>query len=117
MRNACFDLRPLAPALGAELIGVDLATELDDAMIAPIRTALLEHQVVFFRDQSLDTSALKRFAGRFGPLTVHPMIRTDDAHPEVLRIVKEPADRKNFGGDWHSDVTYLAEPALGSILY
>jgi len=117
MRNARFDIQPLAPALGAELNGIDLARDLDDTSIGEIRAALLEHQVVFFRDQSLDVPGLKRFAARFGALTIHPMIKTDGAHPEVLRIVKEPSDRKNFGGDWHSDVTYLEQPALGSILY
>jgi taurine dioxygenase len=117
MRNAPFQVQQLAPALGAELLGIDIAAPLEADTVSQIRSALLDHGVIFFRDQRMSPASLKRFASYFGSLGVHPMIKTDGAHPEVLRIVKEPQDRKNFGGDWHSDVTYLDKPALGSVLY
>jgi taurine dioxygenase len=117
MRNARLKIEPLAPACGAEIYGVDLSESLDEAIIAEIREALLAHHVVFFRDQDLNPGQHKAFAARFGELQRHPMIRLGDEHPEVLRIVKEKQDRKNFGGDWHTDLSYLEKPALGSILY
>ena len=116
MRNTRLRIEPLAPACGAELFGVDLAEPLDDGLIGEIRQALLDHLVVFFREQSLTPAQHKAFAARFGPLQRHPMIRLDDENPEILRIVKDKEDRKNFGGDWHTDLSYLEKPALGSIL-
>lgn len=110
-------IRRVAGALGAELSGVDLARELSDATIAAIRQALVEHQVIFFRDQSLTPAQQKAFGARFGPLNIHPYVSGMSDHPEVMEIVKEPSDRINFGGGWHSDMSFLQTPAIGSILY
>jgi taurine dioxygenase len=110
-------IRRLAGALGAEIGGVDLSQELSDATIAAIRQAFVEHQVIFFRDQQLTPEQQKRFGARFGPLNVHPYVRGMADHPEVMEIVKEPEDRVNFGGGWHSDMSFLPSPSIGSILY
>jgi len=114
---ANLDIRRVAGALGAEIAGVDLAGDLPDATIAAIRAALVEHGVVFFRDQRLTPGEQVRFGARFGPLNIHPYVAGMAAHPEVMEIVKEPADRVNFGGGWHSDMSFLERPAIGSILY
>src|SRR5215510_15508884 len=66
-------VEPIAGALGAEISGVDLGAELDDATIADIRRALLEHCVIFFRDQDFDAEQHKRLARRFGEIFVHPI--------------------------------------------
>ena len=66
MRNASFEVRPIAGALGAELHGVDLAATLSDATIGAIRQALLDHLVIFFRDQDLPPDRLLALARRFG---------------------------------------------------
>ncbi|HEY3100640.1 MAG TPA: TauD/TfdA family dioxygenase, partial [Methylomirabilota bacterium] len=66
------DVQPTAGALGAEISGVDLGADLDDATIAEIRRALLEHCVIFFRDQEFDAEQHKRLARRFGQIFVHP---------------------------------------------
>ena len=58
-----------------------------------------------------------RFAERFGPLDQHPFVHGSPEHPEVLNVVTEPNDTVNFGGGWHTDVTFLEEPDLGSVLY
>jgi len=107
----------VAGALGAEISGVDLSRELPDETIAAIRQALVQHQVIFFRDQDLTPAQQVAFGARFGPLNVHPYVAGMAAHPEVMEIVKEPSDKVNFGGGWHSDMSFLERPAIGSILY
>ena len=106
-----------AGALGAEIRGVDLAAELTEAQVAEIRAAFVEHQVIFFRDQSLTPAQQVRLGRRFGPLNIHPYVAGMAAHPEVMEVIKEPQDKVNFGGGWHSDMSFLPVPAIGSILY
>ena len=110
-------IRRVAGALGAEISGVDLSRDLPDETIAALRQALVEHQVIFFRDQALTPAQQVAFGARFGPLNVHPYVAGMAAHPEVMEIVKEPSDKVNFGGGWHSDMSFLERPAVGSILY
>jgi taurine dioxygenase len=110
-------IRRMAGALGAELSGVDLAADLSDETIAAIRAAFTQYQVIFFRDQTLTPEQQVRFGRRFGPLNVHPYVAGMDGHPEVMEIVKEPEDKVNFGGGWHSDMSFLERPSIGSILY
>ena len=110
-------IRRLAGALGAEISGVDLADDLPDAMVKAIRDAFNQHQVIFFRDQSLTPDQQVRLGLRFGPLNIHPYVTGMAGHPEVMEIIKEPEDRINFGGGWHSDMSFLESPSIGSILY
>lgn len=110
-------IRKVAGALGAEIDGVDLSGPLSDATIAAIRRALVEHQVIFFSDQSLTPEQQVAFGRRFGPLNIHPYVAGMADHPEVMEIIKEPSDKLNFGGGWHSDMSFLETPAIGSILH
>lgn len=107
---------PIAGALGAEITGVDLGTNLSDAVIAEIRSALLDFGVVFFRDQSFDAEAHKSLARRFGEIFVHPFFVPGD-DPEIVNIVREPTDTSIVGQDWHADTQMVAEPPMGAILY
>lgn len=116
MRQETITVRPLAGALGAEIGDVDLA-RLDDADFAAIHRALVEHQVIVFRDQELTVEDQMAFARRFGPLYVHPYLQARDDHREIVEIVKEPGREKNFGGSWHADLTYLERPMMGAVLY
>ncbi|MDB5452684.1 MAG: taurine dioxygenase, partial [Caulobacteraceae bacterium] len=93
--NLGLDLRRVAGALGAEIHGVDLSQDLRDRTIAEIRAALVEHQVVFFRDQTLSPEQQVRFGRRFGRLNIHPYVAGMDGHPEVMEVVKEPGDKLN----------------------
>ena len=118
MSYRAFDLNRVAGALGAEISGIDLARSLDDAVIAEIRQGLLDHQVIFFRDQHLTPEQHLAFGRRFGDLNIHDFVAGMPDRPEILEVRKEEHETGgNFGGAWHSDVTYLEEPALGSILY
>jgi taurine dioxygenase len=110
-------IRKTAGALGAEISGVDLSRELDEAVVAEIRQALVEHQVIFFRGQTLSPPQQLAFGRRFGPLNIHPYVSGMADHPEVMEIIKEPSDKVNFGGGWHSDMSFLEHPSIGSILY
>ena len=108
---------PIADVLGAEIDGIDLSVPIDAPVVAEIRRAFLERHVIFFRDQKLTPDALIAFGRLFGELDTHPFVEGMDTHPEVIEIVTEPDDRINFGGGWHTDVTFLEKPDLGSILY
>ncbi len=107
----------ISGSLGAEISGVDLAQPLDDAVLAEIRAALLENLVIFFRDQDMTPASLLAFARRFGEIHLHPFIAGMPDHPEVLELVKRPTDKRNFGGDWHTDQMFAAEPAMGTMLW
>ena len=109
-----FDARPLSPAIGAELIGADLAAP-SDTLVEEVRAALLQYQVVFFRDQDITRSQHIAFASAFGELDIHPATPKDQPDREVLRIVHGPNSR-GMENAWHSDVTWREQPSLGSIL-
>jgi alkyl sulfatase len=117
------DVRPLTAHTGAEIHGVDL-NDLDDAVVADIRSALLRWKVVFFRDQRLDHTGQLAFARRFGaPTAAHPLFDASEADPRIYpidrgRFAKRyngPANDGLFAG-WHSDVTAAVNPPWGSIL-
>ena len=109
------EVEPLTATIGAEVSGVDLADDLDEAVIEEIRAALLEWKVLFFRDQHrLDRERHVAFGRRFGELEIHPITPKDQEQPEVFVI---PAGGTFRAPDnWHSDVTWRPEPSLGSIL-
>lgn len=120
LRNAQYrhiKTRKIAGALGAEVSGVNLAEDLPDAVLAEIRAALLEHLVIFFRDQDLSPARQLAFARRWGEIHLHPFMVGMEGHPEVLRIVKRPEDTRNFGGSWHTDQMFAPQPAMGTTLY
>ena len=109
--------QPLTGALGAEVSGVDLSGELNSDTVRDIRNALLRYGVIFFRDQALTPNTQKRFGRYFGELNIDRFVKAPDGHPEIMPVIKEVDDKRGFAGMWHSDVTFLEEPALGSILY
>ncbi len=108
---------PLSSALGAEITGVDLSQPLDNRTAEAVHHAFLDHQVIFFHDQDITPDQHKDFARRFGPLNVHPYVKALDGHPEILEVLKDTGDSRNFGGLWHIDLTFMEEPPLGSMIY
>jgi taurine dioxygenase len=114
-----FEVSLLCGAGGAEISGVDASRPLGTEVVAELRRALAAHCVIFLRDQDLTPEQQKAFARHFGPLAQTPFIKPLEGHPEMMRIVREPDEKKkqNFGGRWHSDMTFSPEPVLGTCLY
>ena len=107
-------ISPLSPLIGAEVEGVDLAAPLSVQTVADIRQALNTHHVIFFRDQSLSPAQQEAFARQFGEVTEgHPVIPAREDNHKVL-VIDGSEDRASW---WHTDITFLQEPAFGSILY
>jgi len=117
MRNSQIEVRPVAGNIGAEIHNVDVSQDLDAETIAAIRAALLEHCVVFFRDQTLDAERHKAFTRRFGEIFIHPNYKGMQPDPEILQITREPGDERIVGEDWHADTTMMPEPPMGAILF
>ncbi len=117
MTQGTIAVTPLTSALGAEIEGIDLSRPLANRTAETVHRAFLDHQVIFFRRQDITPDQLKDFARRFGPLNIHPYIEALDGHPEILEVLKDTGDTRNFGGLWHTDLTFLEEPPLGSMLY
>jgi taurine dioxygenase len=109
-------LRRIAGALGAEIEAVDLAARLSPEAVAEIRRAFLEHQVIFFHDQPLTPAQFMAFARHMGRPIEYPFVKGIEGFPEVIEVKKLEHERQNFGGIWHSDTAYLAEPPMGSML-
>ena len=117
MRNTQMEIRPITGALGAEILGVDLAAGVDDETFERIRRTFLEHGVIVIRDQDLTPEQHLAAARRFGKINVNRFFTPVDGHPEVAEVRKEPEQKQNIGSRWHTDHSYDDAPALGSMIY
>ncbi|WP_328456293.1 TauD/TfdA dioxygenase family protein [Amycolatopsis sp. NBC_00438] len=107
------DIRKLTGRIGAEIIGFDIAGELDASQIAFLTDALHEHKALVFRNVELDDEGQQRFAARFGELTkAHPTVPAVDGAPTILPVDSEQG-RANH---WHTDVTFVLNPPKASTL-
>ena len=114
------DVVPLGGNIGAEIHGVDLSQPLETDVVDEIRQALLDNLVIFFRDQDITPDQQKNFGRLFGELHIHPFIPTLDGHPEIIRLRSQadgPGKMSYQSNQWHTDLTYTAEPPMGSILW
>ena len=111
-------IEPLTCALGAEVVGVDLADAVhDDGLFAEIRAALFAHRVLFLRDQDFTRAEHVAFARRFGDLEDHPVAGSDPEHPGLVRIYKTPEQPNDrYENAWHSDTTWREAPQFGAVL-
>lgn len=109
---------PVAGSLGADVTGVNL-NELGSDGFAELRAALLNHQVLFIRDQQLSVAQLEAVTQRFGAFGREPFVQTMAEHPHVIHVLKE-ADEKApfvFGGAWHTDWSFQERPPAFTLLY
>ncbi|HEX2547191.1 MAG TPA: TauD/TfdA family dioxygenase [Ramlibacter sp.] len=117
-----FEVRPLASALGAEIVGLDMSRPVDEETQAQLRKAWLQHLVLLFRGQKLSPENLIAFSRRFAKPHTHENYESElrhPEHPEILLVkAREVAGRKTrFGEQWHSDMSFTTQPALASVLY
>jgi taurine dioxygenase len=110
------EINRVGGVIGADIRGVDLARDLPAETVAEIRRALLDHLVVFFRDQDLTPAQYRAFAARMGNPIEYPFVPGIDGFPEITPVLKRPDQTVNFGGVWHSDTTYLPEPPMATLL-
>ncbi|MEK9724518.1 MAG: TauD/TfdA family dioxygenase, partial [Rhodospirillaceae bacterium] len=94
-----------------------LADAVDQTRYGLIHQALMDHQVVFFRDQQMTLDEHKAFARQFGALHIHPGYPALAGHPEVMPLHTDAKSTRIAGEDWHSDVSCDAEPPMGTILH
>lgn len=106
---------PLSPAIGAVVEGLNLAESLDAGRFKALQAALVQHQVLFFRDQSLTPKQHRDFAARFGPLHIHPIYPHHSEAPEVI-VLDSAATDLTDNAIWHTDVTFTERPPMGSVL-
>jgi len=122
--SASFEIRDLPEILGAEILNLDLSQPLDEGDFARIRRRLADRAVLVFRDQEKLTPEQQiAFSRRFGPLEIHVQHHFHLAgHPEILIVSNVIEDGKplglvDAGKYWHSDLSYMALPSLGSLLH
>jgi len=105
----------LSGALGAEISGVYLQ-DTSDKNFEVINSLLLEHKVIFFRNQNISPEEQLKLASRFGPIEQHAYVKGLDDYPEIVRIIKKPNEKNQWGENWHSDVSYNVKPTKAVIL-
>lgn len=114
MGRSDWQVNRLAPALGAEIRGVDLAAPSAED-IAEIKSLLLEHLVVFFPEQVISVDEHVELGRQFGPLEGHPNLQNPyTQHPELFELA---ASHGGVADEWHTDITFREEPALMSVLH
>lgn len=113
-----FVVKPLTGTIGAEIDAVDLNTPISKTLADALCSALWSHQVIVFRGQFLDIEAQKRLTSVFGPVMELPYVEPISEDRQVIAVLKEVSEQKVgvFGGDWHSDFSFLENPPAGSVL-
>ncbi|MBA4207933.1 MAG: taurine dioxygenase [Parvibaculum sp.] len=110
-------VKPMTARIGAEIEGVDLSQPLTNKIVDELNSALMEHQVIFLRDQDLDHDRHKELGRAFGELAIHSGVAGLPDHPEIVAIHADENSKFVAGENWHSDLTCNEIPPMGSILY
>ena len=108
-------VRKVTGGCGVEVTGVDLRT-MSNRQWDEVQRAFVENGVVFFREQSLTPEEHVAFARRWGQIDINRFFTAVKGHPEIAEVRKEPEQKTNIGGGWHTDHSYDLEPAMGSVL-
>ena len=102
-------------ALGAEIEGIDLRT-INSDNFKLINDLLLEHKVIFFREQNMSPEEQIKLAKLFGPVEEHAYVKGLEGYPEITRLIKDAEEKNQWGEGWHSDVSYNETPTKAVIL-
>jgi len=116
MTYQTIEAQRLTPTLGAIISGIDLATTLSNAQVEDLHAAIADHQVIFFRDQKLNPDSLRRLGRHFGELQAHAL-KGMEGYPEVRRLHADETSKHVSGEEWHTDMSCIPVPPMGSILY
>jgi taurine dioxygenase len=116
--KATSDLKvtPYSPSVGALIDGIDLAQPVSDAAMEQMRAALRDYGVIFIRGQNVTPEQHIAFARRWAPIDINRFFKAVPNYPEIAQVLKEPEQKTNIGGGWHTDHSYDLVPAMGSIL-
>ncbi|HRO09914.1 TauD/TfdA family dioxygenase [Amaricoccus sp.] len=117
-RLSAIKVEPLTCTIGAEILNVNIGEARHDAdVMAELRALLLEHKVIFFRDQDISRADHVAFARYFGELEDHPVAGSDPENPGLVRIYKSPdSPNDRYENAWHSDATWRERPPFGCVL-
>ena len=108
---------PQPTGFGAEVAGLDLSRRLDDSTLAEVKAAWARHGVLAFPDQPLTLDQLEAFTLQIGPFGHDPYVKPIAGHPNVLEVRRNPDEKTTpFGGNWHSDWSFQAQPPAATIL-
>lgn len=111
------DVQPMTATIGAEVRGIDLSAPLSDETVAEIRSLLLEHLVLVFREQDISPEDHIAFARRFGPIKNPPVATAHGAGgPPEINVLDQTAPKGEGADNWHADNTYTETPPMGSLL-
>ena len=109
------DVKLISGALGAEISGINLK-DTSVQNFKKINELLLEHKVIFFRNQNITAEEQLELGKHFGPLEKHVYVKGREDYPEIVRIIKKPHEKNQWGENWHSDVSYNVKPTKAVIL-
>ena len=109
------EIKLISGALGAEIFGIDLKDS-SEKNFSLINKLLLEHKVLFFREQNITPEEQISLAKHFGPLEKHVYVKPRENYPEIIRIIKGPEEKHQWGETWHTDVSYNVKPTKVIIL-
>ena len=109
------ELNLLSGALGAEVTGINLKDTSRNNW-EKVNSLMLQHKVVFFRNQDITSDEHLGLAKHFGPLEKHIYVKARENYPEILRIIKAPDEKHQWGEGWHTDVSYNPKPTKVIIL-
>jgi taurine dioxygenase len=117
MTYETLSVKRLSPHIGGEISGIDLTKPLTNRQFDDIHSALIDHHVIFFRNQPIDKQRLVDLGRHFGKLHIHSGFKGDPEFPEVRVIHADQNSKHVAGEDWHTDSTCDRIPPLGSILH
>ena len=109
------EVKLLSGALGAEVEGINLKkVNIDN--FKTVNDLLLEHKVIFFRNQNIAPEEQIELAKLFGPVEEHAYVKGLEGYPQITRLIKDAEEKNQWGEGWHSDVSYNVTPTKAVIL-
>ena len=99
-------INPISGSIGAEIHGVNLSTDLSDAVFSEIRQTFIDHGLIFFRNQELTPDDHLRFAKRWGEININRFFAKVEGYEQIAEVKKDSDQEINIGGAWHTDHSY-----------